>query len=419
MVRMIRPRRWLGPCLALFIASAAGAATPPIVAVGDVHGDLPAFKRILVAAGVLDGRGAWVGGQTVLVQVGDLIDRGPSMRGTLDFVMSLEQEAGKQGGRVVSILGNHEIMNITGDLRYVASANYAEFADAGSEKRRAGAWIQVRRLRKERARKLGLPDPPSGSKARQAWLQAHPVGFLEHQDAFGPDGKYGRWLRARPVYFVAQGTAFLHGGLSPATAGVSLEEIDRRVHEDLATFDSDKHLFEEQGLILKFSDLEDTFSAVREELEQAGSSDTAPAEHSERKEVYERFLDWQGWTINSPDGPFWFRGYSQWRDAEGDAEMPGLLAAAGVEHFVVGHTVQEHGRIRERFGGAVFLIDTGMLASHFAGGRASALSIANGTVSAIYDGEPRRVLWEAPSKAANAGVFGEPGERAASVARRR
>jgi Calcineurin-like phosphoesterase len=406
-VRSFRPRRWLGVCLALFLAAAAAAAAPKIVAVGDVHGDLAAFKTILVEAGVLDSSGAWVGGDTVLVQVGDLIDRGPSMRGTLDFVMALEQAAAKHGGRVVSLLGNHEVMNITGDLRYVSPTNYAEFADDRSEKRRADAWLRVRKLRRQRAQKLGQAEPPSGPEARQAWLEAHPAGFLEHQAAFGPDGTYGRWLRARPADFVAQGTAFMHGGLSPAFAGVSLEEIDRRVHEDLATYDSYKELFAAQGLILEFFDLPETIQAVREELQalvageaasraaalQTGKHDTTPAADAERRKKYERFLDWEGWTINSPEGPLWFRGFSRWSDGEGDAKMPGVLSAAGVERFVVGHTPQENGRIRVRFGGAVVLTDTGMLSSFYVGGRASALQIADGTLSAIYVGEPRQVIW--------------------------
>ena len=390
-------RRWLGACLALgfSLAAATAAAAPSIVAVGDVHGDLKAFQAILVEAGLLDASGAWVGGETVLVQTGDLIDRGPSMRGTLDFVMALEQAAAKRGGRVVSLLGNHEVMNITGDLRYVVPANYAEFAEPGSEKRRAEAWLQVRNLRKQRARRLGQAAESSGPEARQAWLDAHPAGYLEHQEAFGPDGKYGRWLRARPADFAAQGTAFLHGGVSPAFAGVPLPEIDRRVHQDLATYDSYKKLFVAQGLILPFFDLQETIRAVREEL-QAKDAD------AQRKTVYERFLDWEGWTINSPDGPLWFRGFSQWSDAEGDAAMPGLLTGAGVERFVVGHTVQEDGRIHVRFGGDVFLIDTGMLASYFTGGRASALEIADGTVSAIYPGEPRKVIWQTSAAALDA-----------------
>jgi Calcineurin-like phosphoesterase len=404
------------------------------VAVGDVHGDLAAFKTILAEAGVVDAAGAWAGGETVFVQIGDLIDRGPAMRGTLDFVMELEKAAAKRGGRVVSLLGNHEVMNMIGDLRYVAPANYAEFADAGSEARRAEAWRQVRDLRMRRARQLGLPEPPSGPEAREAWLQAHPLGFLEHQEAFGPGGSYGQWLRRRPACFVEQGLAFVHGGIAPAFAGVSLEEINRRVREDLARFDSFKERFVAQGLILPFYEFGDVTRAVREELEalsaaeaasradaeRAGKTYTAPEADASRREDYEQFLGWEGWTINAPDGPLWFRGYGQWDDAEGEAEMPRLLAAAGVEHFVVGHTVQKEAHIRVRFHGAVFLIDTGMLdSSFFPGGRGSALEFANGVMTAIYAGEPRRVIWQAPKEKAGAAAATQSGEAALPSTRSR
>jgi hypothetical protein len=418
----LRRGRRAGACVAaLFLAAAAAIAAPRIVAVGDVHGDLEAFKAILAEAGVIDANGEWAGGETVLVQVGDLIDRGPSARGTLDFVMALQPEAARHGGRVVSLLGNHEIMNMTGDLRYVAPENYAEFANAGSEKRRADAWARVRELRKKRAHALGEPEPPSGAAARRAWYDTHPPGFIEHEEAFGPTGQYGRWLRERPACFVAQDTAFLHGGLSPAFASMSLEAINRQVREELAAYDADKALFVSEGLILPFFDLGEVSRAVQAELhaldaaeaasraaaEKAGQTWTIPAGEAERRKKYERFLDWGSWIFNAPDGPFWFRGFSRWSDAEGNAEMPALLADAGVRRFVTGHTPESEGRIRVRFDGTVFLIDTGMLAAYFHG-RASALEIADGIVSAIYPGEKPQVIWRAAPRAA-AAVFAGSG----------
>ena len=76
-----------------------------------------------------------------------------------------------------------------------------------------------------------------------------------------------------------------------------------------------------------------------------------------------------------PDGPLWFRGYDQWTDEEGVAQIGKILQAYDAAHIVVGHTVQKGGRIRPRFGDKVFLIDTGMLSSYYPGGRASALEI--------------------------------------------
>jgi hypothetical protein len=121
--------------------------------------------------------------------------------------------------------------------------------------------------------------------------------------------------------------------------------------------------------------------------------------------------------MNSPDGPLWFRGYATWSDDEGQATMPALLSSAGVQRFVVGHTVQKDGRIHVRFGGAVFLIDSGMLTSYAPGGRASALELVGGVANAIYPGEPRRVIWEPVRKAADASVVVAPPARRPRKAR--
>lgn len=400
------------PAIGVFLvvalsASAAAAAPPPrIVAVGDVHGDLPALKAILTEAAVLDARGAWAGGDTILVQVGDLVNRGPAMRGTLDFMMALEVEAARHGGRSVAILGNHEVMNLTGDLRYVAPENFAEFANAGSERRRAAAWKQLVAYRKRQALSLGQPEPALGEAEEQAWLAAHPPGWLEHREAFGPKGKYGRWLRSRPAVFVFDDTAFVHGGVSPDLAAGPLSQLDRRVHEDLAAFEADRQGLVEAGVILPFFDIQNATAAAGRTLdilrattaaeeaaaEEAGRKATVPKKTADLETLLERFLAWRTRTFASADGPLWYRGYSQWTEEEGVPRIARVLAASGVKRFVVGHTPQPDARVRVRFGGAVFLIDTGMLAAYYKG-RASALELAGGTATAIYAGEGRQVVW--------------------------
>src|SRR5947208_13226999 len=100
-------------CLAMGLALVAAAPSmPTLVAIGDIHGDLDALDRSLRAAGLTDPRGRWIGGPTVLVQTGDVMDRGPEVRGVLDRLMTLETEAAAAGGRVVVLLGNHEVMNL-------------------------------------------------------------------------------------------------------------------------------------------------------------------------------------------------------------------------------------------------------------------------------------------------------------------
>ena len=58
------------------------------------------------------------------------------------------------------------------------------------------------------------------------WMAAHPPGYLEYQEALGPQGHYGRWLRAKPVANQLGDTVFLHAGIPPELAELSLEDIN-------------------------------------------------------------------------------------------------------------------------------------------------------------------------------------------------
>jgi hypothetical protein len=410
--------RWLAGFFALTLALAAlpASAAPRVVAVADVHGDLPAFREVLRTAGVIDTDDTWIGGETTLVQLGDLIDRGPAMRGTLDFVMALEGSAAERGGRVVALLGNHEVMNVVGDLRYVTPVNYAEFVDRDSEKRRQQAWRDVQRWQRERAAARGERAPPSGAAAKQAWLAAYPPGRIEHRAAFGPEGVYGRWLRARSALVVVQDTLFVHGGVAPTRLDSTLEALDASVRAELARFDELVRGFVADGLVLPFFDLGELTLALEAELAAldaaaaSGGSRTTPAADAELRARLESFLGWRDWSLFASDGPFWFRGYANWSDEELAAELPRLLGTYGVERVVVGHTPQRQGSILARGDGAVFLIDTGMHSAYYTGGRGSALELAGGQVTAIYAGGEREVLREssapdpAPAEAPASGV---------------
>ena len=94
-------------------------AVERIVAIGDVHGDYGQFLAALRQSGLVDGKGNWSGGRTHFVQTGDIPDRGPDTRKIIDFLTELTKQAEKAGGRVHALIGNHETMNVLGDLRYV------------------------------------------------------------------------------------------------------------------------------------------------------------------------------------------------------------------------------------------------------------------------------------------------------------
>jgi hypothetical protein len=104
------------------------------------------------------------------------------------------------------------------------------------------------------------------------------------------------------------------------------------------------------------------------------------------------------------DGPLWFRGYDQWIEEEGSSQVGKILDAYNVKHIVVGHTVQRTARIRSRFAGRIFLIDTGMLSTYWRGGRASALEIRDARkFVAVYLDSEEVLFEEKPSSPAPAG----------------
>jgi hypothetical protein len=399
-------QRLIGLVAFACLAVAPAVAESRVVAIADVHGDLPAFEAVLRDAGVVDAAGGWIAGDATVVQLGDLIDRGPAMKTAFDRVMALERQAPAGGGRFVSILGNHEVMNLVGDLRYVVPANYAEFADAGSEKRQAEAWRDYQAWRRARAAARGEAAPRLGSAEKKAWLASHPPGLIEHREAFAPTGTYGRWLRARPALFTLGDTLFVHGSVPAQRTARTIEAIERQVHEEIARFDELFAGFVAEGLVLPYFDLPETTLALRDELaamdaaeareraaaEAAGTAYTPPADADARRARLERFLGWGEWSIFTSAGPLWCREFAQWDDERLAAEVPKLRQELGVERFVVGHTPTPKGKIVSRSDGAVYLADTGMNSSYVKGGRGSALEFAGGTVTAIYAGGVREIL---------------------------
>src|SRR5262245_20748127 len=208
------------------------AAEPPacattgverIVAIGDVHGAYDRFVAILKVASVVDDRLRWSGGKAHLVQLGDVVDRGPDSRKALDLLQRLEGEAARAGGRVHALLGNHEAMRILGDLRYVTPGEYERFTNQQPEETRR-RYVQA-----------------NGASAAEQdrMLKDTPLRIVEMRQAFGRDGEYGKWLRTLDAVAKINGILFLHGGISPAVAAMPCETINATVRREL-TADLDK-----------------------------------------------------------------------------------------------------------------------------------------------------------------------------------
>jgi len=290
-------------------------------------------------------------------------------------MISLEQEAPKAGGRVVALMGNHEMMNLMGDLRYVTPENYASFSDGESEQRRKTAYQEYAAWRKSHPQLLAELEQPVLAVTEEEWMTRHPLGFIEQRDAFSPNGVYGNWVRQRFALAKIGGVIFLHGGISPALVSMKLklDEINAHIHGEIKDFDDARQSLVAEKLILPFFTLQETVAVVRAEL-VAERKSHLPA-NALRQAKIERLLTLGTWLSVRPDGPLWFRDYDQWGEGDGAPQVEKILAAYHATNIVVGHTVQKTAHIRTRFGGKVFLIDTGMLASYYPGGKASALEI--------------------------------------------
>ena len=338
-------RLWtrLGCLLAVLALAVPAVATASsvhrIVAVGDLHGDFAAWRDIARAARLIDGKGSWIGGDATLMQTGDVVDRGPDSLKIVQDLMRLQREALRAHGQVIALVGNHEAMNVTGDFRYVSAGDYAAFADSRSDQRRENVYTANKDAIEAAYRQR---DPKmTGDAIKQAWIKATPLGLLEHQVAWRPDGTIGRWIVGNPAVVLLDGNLFVHGGISPAYTHLSIAEINRQIGAALIAQSPDQQAI-----------------------------------------------------LNDPLGPLWYRGLADEAaalppDEFGvpasiaatlppiETQVENLLSAYGAKRIVIGHTPILSG-IAVLYSGRLIRIDTGISA------------VYNGSVSylEILDGAP-------------------------------
>ena len=366
-----------------------------IVAIGDIHGEIEGFKAILRAAGLTDATGRWSGGRAQLIQTGDYTDRGTGTRAVLDLLMALEPQARGAGGRALALLGNHEVMNLIGDTRDVTREIFATFADANSEKKRNQAWEQYARIGAQKLAK-NEPVPDVYRQAREAWFTTHPPGYVEYREAFAPRGKYGAWLRDKPIVTEVNGTIFMHAGISPAMAPVKLEDLNLRVRDEVRRLDRFVDRLVSAGLATRTFTLQEIIAVAQNEIVQANAVIAAAQAEGKTPEPgrlnvpllmeAQEILKIDGWVSVDPEGALWYRGLATEPDDPNGGPFAAVLAKYGAKRFVTGHTPQQNRSINTRFGGRVVLIDTGMLADYYKG-RPAALEIAGDRLTAIYETE--------------------------------
>lgn len=140
-----------------------------VVVISDIEGEFEHFRDLLLATKVINKKYEWIFGKGKLVIAGDLFDRGTQVCQFLWLLYKLEGEAAEKGGEVHVILGNHDIMNLSGDFRYVESV-YTHNSN----------------------------------------LMATSYGSL-----YASDTELGRWLRSKNIIENINGLLVMHGGVSP------------------------------------------------------------------------------------------------------------------------------------------------------------------------------------------------------------
>jgi hypothetical protein len=114
-----------------------------VVAIGDLHGDLGGTRSALRAAGAIADSDNWVGGELVIVQTGDILDRGDDESKIYDLFDRLTGQAKAAGGNIVMLDGNHELMNSALDFRYVTPGGMRDFGgDRGKAFSPGGTWAK-------------------------------------------------------------------------------------------------------------------------------------------------------------------------------------------------------------------------------------------------------------------------------------
>ncbi len=216
-----------------------------LVAIGDIHGDLSVAIKSLKLAGVISmniddnlkdiTKINWTGGNTYVVQLGDQIDRvrpetyynnlcveennivddeGSDLK-IICLFERLNEQALKNGGALISILGNHELMNVDKDFRYVSPKEFREFGNF--------------------------------FKGKLEFNSNLPYGYKERLAAFKPGGILSKKLALTRFSVVQVGSwIFVHGGLTPQCANdYSLDEINYYVRKWLygdESYENMKHI---------------------------------------------------------------------------------------------------------------------------------------------------------------------------------
>jgi hypothetical protein len=314
-----------------------------IIAVGDLHGDFDNFVEILKEVGLIDQNLSWQGGDTHLVQMGDIMDRGPDAKKIFDLIKKLEIEAVATGGRVHMLIGNHEEMNITGmSLQRVGYVTPEQLVSFLPEKYREKK--EKKFLEKIEAASAENPDTELSleDQLNEYWRKALKTDKgiqLTYTENFNKE--YGKWIRQHNAVIKINDVIFVHGGINKKFSTWELQKINERLRKEFSLY----------RMSVKFS----------------------------------KPVDMNLQIIYNPEGPLWYRDLTWMEQNMFKDEVDQILNNLNARHMVVAHTPQVGSKILpteedlSRFDGRIWAIDTGI--SEFYGGHLVALIIENDNFS--------------------------------------
>ncbi|GAB0496151.1 hypothetical protein MMPV_007461 [Pyropia vietnamensis] len=363
-------------------ATLAGRAVVPrwrfpavrrLVAIGDIHGTVSALRTALRLAGVLHPRrDEWVGGDTVLVQTGDLLDRGDTEVAVLRLLTHLQDTAGASGGAVHLLLGNHEEDAVNRPAHVVRPATCAAWDVAyphlAGPRDSVGGSGDSGGSRGRRRFRFGSDATAHRQRcipAGTGWT-AQPYQLARHR-ALAPGGPMAAALAPRlRVAIVIGDTLFVHGSLTAAMLREQLNVQNGGSGDGVGGIEKQLNARSADALVAAMN--------VRLRRHLAGEL-TYPPEASQYERL-EAFPAVQDRTFSTP----------LWRGDRGEAaDLTAVLDLLRVRRMVVGHTIHE--RITARYGGRVWCIDTGMFRQR---GRVEVLEIGEPGRVSVLSAEGRR-----------------------------
>jgi hypothetical protein len=268
-------------------------------------------------------------------------------------------------------MGNHEALNIFGELRYVNYMTYAAFAGPDAEARQKAHYDEMVAWRTDRAAATGSRFTPDGEFSAD-WFALHPPGWVEYVEAMRPDGVYGRWLRTLPVAVVFGDVLFIHAGISPEMKGIPVEEINTVAAAEISRFDADRERMVAEGMCLPLCSTREMVEVIDGEIGYLNSLDASQRSSDnprmKRATGLQHLGQWGSWSVLTDTGPLWFKGTWQWDEKRYGGEMKSILRAIGVERMVTGQSDHKEHVIHARFSDRVILTSVDMSDDPWDGG---------------------------------------------------